>query len=108
MNPYIFREYDIRGIADKDLTNDIAYNLGKGFGTYFKNNGVDKISIGYDCRLSSERLRNILIDGLIETGCIIYDLGMIPTPLLYFSLFNLDVDGGIQITGSHNPPDNNG
>jgi phosphomannomutase/phosphoglucomutase len=108
MNPYIFREYDIRGIVDKDLTDDVVYRLARGFGTYFKQRGVNKISLGYDCRLSSEGFRNILVNGLIETGCNIYDLGMIPTPLLYFSLFNLDVDGGVQITGSHNPPDNNG
>ena len=108
VNPYIFREYDIRGIADKDFSDDTSYALGKTLGTYFIRKNIQKIALGRDCRLSSPRLHQTLSRGLLETGCDIIDLNVIPTPLLYFSLFNLEVDGGVMITGSHNPPDNNG
>jgi phosphomannomutase/phosphoglucomutase len=108
LNPYIFREYDIRGVAEKDFSNEIVYTLGKTLGTYFRHNNIQKVSLGRDCRLSSPRLHQNLSQGLLDTGCNIIDLSIIPTPLLYFSLFNLDVEGGVMITGSHNPPDNNG
>ena len=108
VNPYIFREYDIRGVAEKDFPDEIVYNLGKAIGTYFFMNKVQKITLGRDCRLSSPRLHQKLSQGLLATGCHLIDLNIIPTPLLYFSLFHLDVKGGVMITGSHNPPDNNG
>jgi len=107
-NPNVFREYDIRGIVDRDLTEDFVYLLGKGCGTYFAENRVKTIALGRDCRLSSPSFRNQFLDGITETGCHVIDVGVVPTPLLYFALFNLNVEGGIQITGSHNPPDNNG
>ncbi|WAC08296.1 MAG: phosphomannomutase/phosphoglucomutase [Thermodesulfobacteriota bacterium] len=108
VNPYIFREYDIRGVADQDFTDAITYTLGKTFGTNFRRNNIQRVVVGRDCRLSSPRLRQALSEGLLDTGCHVIDLGIIPTPLLYFALFNLEVDGGVMITGSHNPPDNNG
>jgi len=108
LNPYIFREYDIRGVAEKDFPNETVYTLGKTLGTHFRHNNIQKVSLGRDCRLSSPRLHQNLFQGLLDTGCNIIDLSIVPTPLLYFSLFNLDVEGGVMITGSHNPPDNNG
>jgi len=107
-NPYMFREYDIRGIADEDFSDNVVYALGKTLGTYFLRNNVQKITLGMDCRLSSPRIHRGLSQGVLDTGCNIIDLGIIPTPLLYFSLFQLDMSGGLVITGSHNPPDYNG
>jgi phosphomannomutase/phosphoglucomutase len=107
-NPYMFREYDIRGIADNDFTDEVVYDLGRTLGTYYIRNDVRKISLARDCRLSSPRIHKGLSQGVLDTGCDIVDLDIVPTPLLYFSLFHLNVGGGIVITGSHNPPDNNG
>ncbi len=108
MNPYIFREYDIRGVVDKDLTDEVVLLLGKGFGTYLQRQGGKKVSVGGDVRLSSDRFRKILIEGLTSTGVDVIDIGTVPTPVQYFSLFKLNVDGGVMITGSHNPPEFNG
>ena len=108
VNPYIFREYDIRGAAEQDFPDEITYTLGKTFGTNFRRNNIQRVVVGRDCRLSSPRLHHALSEGLLDTGCRVIDLSIIPTPLLYFALFNLEVDGGVMITGSHNPPDNNG
>lgn len=108
LNPYIFREYDIRGVAAEDFPDEVVRDLGKALGTYFLKNKVEKIGLGRDCRLSSPRLHQKLLEGILATGCSIVDLSIIPTPLLYFSLFHLDLSGGVMITGSHNPPDNNG
>jgi len=108
MNPNIFREYDIRGRVPDELNQETVYEMGRSFGTYFHHYGTKKISLGRDCRLSSREFRDALIKGLLETGMEVVDVGMIPTPLLYFSLFHLDLDGGLQITASHNPPKYNG
>lgn len=109
INEYIFREYDIRGVVDKDLTDDAVFALGKGFGTFFINNNANKVSIGGDVRLSTERFRKQLIAGLKSTGINIVDIGPVPTPVQYFSMHHLeDVDCGVMITGSHNPPEFNG
>jgi phosphomannomutase/phosphoglucomutase len=108
MTPNIFREYDIRGKVPDDLNQETVYELGLSCGTYFKNLGASRIALGRDCRLSSPELREALLKGLMDIGMNVVDIGMVPTPLLYFSLFHLDLDGGIQITGSHNPPDYNG
>jgi phosphomannomutase / phosphoglucomutase len=108
VNPSSFREYDIRGKYPRDLNRETVHELGLSTGTYLINNGAKKISIGRDCRLSSPELHDALIKGLTETGMDIVDIGMVPTPLLYFSIHHLKLDGGIQITGSHNPPDENG
>ena len=108
MKPHIFREYDIRGLVPDDLNEETVHLLGLGSGTYFRERGAIRISVGQDCRLSSPDLSKWLIAGLMEAGMHIVDVGMVPTPLLYFSLHHLDLDGGIQITGSHNPPEFNG
>ena len=108
MNPNIFREYDIRGRVPEDLNKDTVYELGRAIGVYFVKKGVKRISLGRDCRLSSSEIRDILADALTRSGVDIIDIGLVPTPVLYFSLFNLEVQGGVQITGSHNPPEYNG
>ena len=108
MNSSIFREYDIRGIADEDLTDDVVSDIGLAMGTIFAKKGLKKISIGRDCRKSSERIFNVLSSSIIKAGISIIDLGMITTPVLYFSLYGLKIDGGVMITASHNPSDYNG
>ncbi len=101
----IFRAYDIRGIYGSDLTLEVAESIGKAFGTSI---GGGKIAVGRDCRLSSQDLRNSLALGLSSVGCSVIDVGMVPTPILYFALHHLKTAGGIMITGSHNPADYNG
>ncbi|MCD6169549.1 MAG: phosphomannomutase/phosphoglucomutase [Candidatus Latescibacteria bacterium] len=108
MNPQIFREYDIRGVVDKDLTEDVARQIGQAFGTYVQAVGKKNLVVGRDNRLSSERFANAVIDGLLSTGCNVVDVGLLPTPVFYYSIVHLQKDGGIMITGSHNPPDFNG
>ena len=108
MNPYIFREYDIRGIVDQDLTDEVVEQLGKGIGTYFLKHDAHSASIGGDVRLSTDRFREQLIKGLRSVGVDVIDIGMVPTPVQYFSMHHLPVDAGVQITGSHNPPNFNG
>ena len=108
MNNSIFREYDIRGIAGKDLNHEVVEMIGLSFGSMIIENGLKKISIGRDCRKSSDWIFDSLSKGIIRTGVDIIDLGLVTTPVLYFSLYGLDVDGGIMITASHNPPNYNG
>jgi phosphomannomutase/phosphoglucomutase len=108
MNEHIFREYDIRGVVDRDLADEIVYDLARSIGTFFRKNGAARASLGRDARESSPRFRYLMIKGLTETGCDVLDVGMVPTPALYFTLFTEDVDCGVMITGSHNPADNNG
>ncbi len=108
INSNIFREYDIRGVVDIDLTDEVVDLLGKGYGTYLKNHNAQKISIGGDVRLSTERFLKVFTKGIRSTGINVINIGQIPTPVQYFSMFNLQVDGGVMITGSHNPPDFNG
>jgi len=108
INPQIFREYDIRGVVDKDLTPDIVRTLGKGFGTHIAHLGKRELVVGRDGRLSSKTFEEVLIEGLISTGCNIVNIGLCPTPVYYFSIFHLNKDGGMMVTGSHNPPEFNG
>lgn len=108
MNPHIFREYDIRGLADRDLTDEVAERIGLGLGTTLRRKGLRRLALGRDCRLSSPRLHDLLVRGLTATGCDVLDLGVVPTPLTYFAANTLPVDGLAMITGSHNPPDYNG
>ncbi|HPN97834.1 MAG TPA: phosphomannomutase/phosphoglucomutase [Syntrophorhabdaceae bacterium] len=108
MNNAIFREYDIRGNVERDLTDDVVKDIARAFGTYMVERGKKNASISRDCRLSSDHLRDVVIEGMVESGLDVIDIGVKPTPLFYYSLFNLDVDGGIMITGSHNPGDQNG
>ena len=107
-NPHIFREYDIRGLVDKDLTVDVVELLGKGLGTVVKRKGGRSIAMGRDCRESSTRFRDALAKGLTSTGLDVFDIGVVPTPLTYFAANTLPVDGLAMITGSHNPPEYNG
>jgi phosphomannomutase/phosphoglucomutase len=108
INPQIFREYDIRGVVNKDLTPDVVRILGKGFGTHMAQLGRKELVVGRDGRLSSEIYKEALIEGLTSTGCNVVNIGLCPTPVYYFSIFHLDKDGGMMITGSHNPPEFNG
>jgi len=113
INKSIFREYDIRGIAEQDLTDEAVTLIGKGYGTIISRQSKfasqrPRVAIGRDVRLSSKRVRDALIEGIISTGIDVVDLGECPTPLLYFAVYTKDVDGGIMITGSHNPPEYNG
>ncbi len=108
MNQNIFREYDIRGIVGQDLTDETVAVLGKAIGTFFQKNGAKRIALGYDARESGTRFRDLLIKGFSETGCDAVLIGRVPTPVLYHTVFTKDVDGGVMITGSHNPADHNG
>jgi phosphomannomutase/phosphoglucomutase len=108
INPQIYREYDIRGVVDKDLTPEIVRRLGQGFGTYMASQGHFKLVVGRDGRLSSKAFKEALAEGLISTGCDIIDIGLCPTPVYYFSIFHLNREGGMMVTGSHNPPEFNG
>jgi phosphomannomutase/phosphoglucomutase len=107
-NPEIFREYDIRGIADRDLVDPVIENLGRAFAEYLRPFNVSNVAIGYDARLSSPRLRDALSRGLMASGMNVVDIGLCPTPGLYFSLYHLKPGAGIMITGSHNPSEFNG
>lgn len=108
MNPGIFREYDIRGIAGKDLTEDDVINIGKASGTYLIRHGCRRIMVGRDCRLTSDSYTEKLKQGLLSTGCDVIDIGICPTPVLYFSIRQFKAEGGIMVTASHNPPEYNG
>lgn len=108
MNPAIFREYDIRGIADRDFDGDFAFQLGQAYGAFVLAQGKRRVAVGRDCRLTSEKYAFALRQGLCATGLNVVDVGVCPSPLLYFSLYYYDLDGGIQVTGSHNPPEHNG
>ena len=108
LKPAIFREYDIRGIADSELLSPDVQQLGLGLGTYLARQSGRKINVGRDCRLSSTRLRDALVVGLRASGCDVTDIGVVPTPVLYFSAQHLNADGAVMITGSHNPSEFNG
>ncbi len=104
----LFREYDLRGIVGQELTESIAEQVGRAYCTYVSARGVKTISVGRDGRLSSPMLHQALLRGLLAGGLNVIDLGICPSPLVYFSLFTLPVDGGIMITGSHNAAEYNG
>ncbi|MBP2673892.1 MAG: Phosphomannomutase [Deltaproteobacteria bacterium] len=108
INPLIFREYDVRGLVGRDLHPAAVTMLGKGFGTYAAERGVRTVALGRDVRLSSPGFRDDVVDGLLSTGVDVVDVGICPTPLLYFAIHHYGTDGGVMITGSHNPPEFNG
>jgi phosphomannomutase / phosphoglucomutase len=108
INPKIFREYDIRGIVDKDLSLEFVEFLGQGIGTYFRQHGKREAALGRDSRLSSPAYAEAITRGLLSTGCSVVDLGVVPTPLLYFAVYDKKKEAGVMITGSHNPPEYNG
>ena len=107
-HPTLLREYDIRGVVGDTLGPADAYAIGRSFGTEVRRAGGRRVAVGYDGRLSSPELEAALASGLAESGCVVLRVGLGPTPMLYFATHHLEADGGIQITGSHNPPDYNG
>ena len=108
LNPRVFREYDIRGRTDRDLGDEVVTRLGKAIGTLLVRDGRSNVVVGRDCRIHSPRLHAALLAGLATTGLLVVDIGVSATPMLYFAVHHLDAGGGIQITGSHNPADDNG
>jgi phosphomannomutase len=107
-DPTSLREYDIRGIVGKSLGPDDGYAIGRGFGTVVRRAGGTRVAVGWDGRVSSESLRDALVKGLTESGIDVVRTGLGPTPMLYYAEATLEVDAGIQITGSHNPAEYNG
>jgi len=103
-----FREYDIRGIVNEEIRDEDVVVFGKAFGTHMSRQGKNRLVVGRDCRLSSDRFRDLLISGLTWAGMDVVDVGVCPTPLMYFALRHLDRQGGVMITASHNPPEYNG
>jgi len=108
MNPLIFREYDIRGIADEDFTEADVERLGRAVGTFLGRRGCRRLTVGRDCRLTSDRYAERLMAGLCAAGITATDIGVCPTPVLYFSIPHFRQDGGVMITASHNPGHYNG
>ena len=108
MNPQIFREYDIRGLVETDLQSHVVEKIGRAMGTYIRRQGGKTVTLGWDVRASSRGFREIMAWALNSTGCDVIDIGQVATPLAYFSLHHLNPDGGVMITGSHNPPEYNG
>lgn len=105
---HIFRKYDIRGIADSELTDEHVEKIGKAYAARLLRNGGSRCAVGRDCRLSSPRIHAALVRALTSSGVNVVDVGMVPSPLLYFTVFQHELDGGIVVTGSHNPPEYNG
>jgi phosphoglucosamine mutase len=105
-SPHIFRAYDIRGVYGKDLDEKTAESLGRSFGTYIGKG--KKVAVSRDYRVSGEKLKKSFILGLISTGCNVVDIGIVTTPMMYFAVKKYNLDGGVQITASHNPPEWNG
>ena len=108
VNKYIFREYDIRGKVKDDFPPEVVLNLGKAFGTFIKRSGGQEIALSGDVRLSTPSLIEQFKAGVLSTGVDVINIGIMPTPVNYYSMFKLDVAGAVQITGSHNPPEFNG
>ena len=108
MNPQVFREYDIRGVVEEDFDDQFVIDLGRAYATTLRRAGKRTITVGRDCRLSSDRLFHLLLEGLLPGGINAVDIGVVPTPLLYFSVLHWNVDGGVMITGSHNAAEYNG
>lgn len=108
VNSSIFRQYDIRGVVGKDLTDNIVYLIGKGFGTFIGRQGLKTCVIGGDARLSTPSFKKNFIKGLNETGIDVTDIGNVATPVLYYSIWKLKTDTGVMITASHNPAEYNG
>jgi len=108
MNPEVFREYDVRGLVDRDLNPDFAQTLGRAIGTYARGQGVRSMALGRDCRLSSESYLEAVGRGMQSAGVDVTDIGLCATPMLYFSIRHFGLGGGVMVTGSHNPPDFNG
>jgi phosphomannomutase len=107
-DPTAIREYDIRGVVGKTLSTDDAYAIGRGFATMLREAGGSKAAVGYDGRLSSPEMEAALVEGLRDGGVSVVRVGLGPTPMLYFAVRSLSLDGGVMVTGSHNPAEYNG
>src|SRR4051794_1755299 len=108
MNPRVFREYDIRGHGDADFPDDFVADLGRATGAFLAEKGARRVTLGRDCRLSSPRIHAVMKRELLASGLDVIDVGIVHTPALYFSVFHLSADGGVMITASHNPGEDNG
>ena len=108
ISPTIFREYDIRGLVDQDLTEEAVLLIGRALGTRVREKGGKEVAVGRDCRLSGPRFAERLVAGLTATGVDVLDLGVVPTPLTYYAAQTLELGGLCMITGSHNPAEYNG
>src|SRR5438046_1571111 len=108
MNDHIFREYDVRGIADRDLTDDVVEQLGRAIAQFLGRGGPQRLALGRDVRPSSPRISAALTKGLSAGGAAVVDVGIVPTPTLYFAIQATGATGGVQVTGSHNPVEYNG
>jgi len=108
MNPEVFREYDVRGVVDRDFNPDFVRELGQAIGTYALRHQVRTMTVGRDCRLSSEAYLNAVMEGICTTGIDVIDVGLCSTGMLYYSIRHLNTGGGVMVTGSHNPPEFNG
>ncbi|HSN93161.1 MAG TPA: phosphomannomutase/phosphoglucomutase [Anaeromyxobacteraceae bacterium] len=108
LSPTIFREYDIRGLVDRDLDEEAVHRVGQALGTRIREAGGRRAAVGRDARLSGPRFAGRMIEALRSTGVDVLDLGVVPTPLTYFAAHTAGVDGICMITGSHNPPEYNG
>lgn len=108
INSEIFRQYDVRGIVGEQIDAETYFLIGKGFGSMLQKQGLNKIVIGGDARHSSREFMDAFINGALETGCVVTDIGITATPILYFAIWKLAQDGGAMVTASHNPPQYNG
>ncbi|RTZ98877.1 MAG: phosphomannomutase [Deltaproteobacteria bacterium] len=108
MNPHMFREYDIRGIAGKDMDEEDVFRIGQGIGVYLRKSDCRRVVVGRDCRLTSDTYAEKVMAGLQSVGCDVTDIGVCPTPVLYFSIQHFNMEGGVMVTASHNPGEYNG
>jgi len=108
MNPLVFKAYDIRGVAERDFPSDEVRLLGRALGSYFLKRGERTVVVGRDNRRHSPRLREALVQGLLQTGCDVVDIGQTVTPVFYFTHFHFGLRAGVMVTASHNPPEDNG
>ena len=104
----LFKEYDLRGIVGDEITPDVSYKIGLGYGSYVQLKGYTKVIVGYDNRLSSKYLTDKLINGLLDSGINVINLGLVTTPMFYCAKYKLGLDTGIMVTASHNPKEYNG
>src|SRR5436853_4265080 len=108
LNPHVFRAYDVRGLVGSDITPDVFRLVGSAYGTLIRRNGGRRIAVGQDNRRSSDTLKAGFVEGVLATGLDVVDIGLVPTPILYFATAHWKLDGGANITGSHNPIAYNG
>ena len=108
INKDIFRAYDVRGEYPQEINEDVGYTFGKAYGTYIKKLGQNQCIIGHDNRYSSREIQNALVQGIIETGVHVLNLGLVTTPMYYYASILLNIPAGVMVTASHNPKEDNG